>query len=95
MSAMMGEILAAKGGTMGDKGCPVILPTWRLYSRHWGSFTCRKSKTWHRWLYFPFKGRHAEDFFTLKNPTALAGFEPANLGPKGQHPTPRPPNGVS
>ena len=22
----------AKGGTMGEKGCPVILPTWRLYS---------------------------------------------------------------
>jgi len=19
---------------MGEKGCPVILPTWRLYSRH-------------------------------------------------------------
>jgi hypothetical protein len=30
----MREILAAKGGTMGEKGCPVILPTWRLYSRH-------------------------------------------------------------
>ena len=29
--------------------------------------------------------------FTLKNPTALAGFEPANLGTKGQHPTSRPP----
>jgi len=26
-----------------------------------------------------------------KNPTALAGFEPANLGTKGQHATPRPP----
>jgi hypothetical protein len=25
------------------------------------------------------KGRCAEDFFTLKNPTVLAGFEPANL----------------
>ena len=30
-------------------------------------------------------------FFALKNPTALAGFEPANLGTKGQHATPRPP----
>jgi len=28
------RIDAAKGGTMGEKGCPVILPTWRLYSRH-------------------------------------------------------------
>jgi len=29
-------------------------------------------------------------FFALKNPTASAGFEPANLGTKGQHATPRP-----
>ena len=28
--------------------------------------------------------------FALKNPTASAGFEPANLGTKGQHATPRP-----
>jgi hypothetical protein len=30
-------------------------------------------------------------FFALKNPTASAGFEPENLGTKGQHATPRPP----
>jgi len=30
-------------------------------------------------------------FFVLKNPTASAGFEPANLGTKGQHVTARPP----
>jgi hypothetical protein len=30
-------------------------------------------------------------FFALKNPTASAGFEPANLGTKGQRTTPRPP----
>ena len=30
-------------------------------------------------------------FFRPKNPTASAGFEPANLGTKGQHNTPRPP----
>jgi hypothetical protein len=36
-------------------------------------------------------GSRAEDFFALKNPTASAGFEPANLGTKGQHATPRPP----
>ena len=29
-------------------------------------------------------------FFALKNPTTLAGFEPANLGTKGQHATSRP-----
>jgi hypothetical protein len=27
----------------------------------------------------------------LKNPTASAGFEPANLGTEGQHANPRPP----
>jgi hypothetical protein len=30
-------------------------------------------------------------FFCPKNPTAMAGFEPANLGTKGQHATSRPP----
>ena len=33
----------------------------------------------------------AEDFFALKNPTPSVGFEPANLGTKGQHATTRPP----
>ena len=47
--------------------------------------------TWDRRLYFPSEGRRAENFFVLKNPTASAGFEPANLGTKGQHATPRPP----
>ena len=37
----------------------------------------------------------AEDFFALNNPTASAGFEPANLGTKGQHATPRPPKPLS
>ena len=30
-------------------------------------------------------------FIALKNPTASAGFEPANLGTKGQHAISRPP----
>jgi hypothetical protein len=30
-------------------------------------------------------------FFTFKNPMAWAGFEPVNLGNKGQHATPLPP----
>ena len=56
-----------------------------------GSFTYRKSTTWDEWFYFPSEGRRAEDFFALKNPTASAGFEPANFGTKGQHATSRPP----
>jgi hypothetical protein len=31
-----------------------------------GSFTCHKSVTWDRRLYFPSEGRHAVDFFTQK-----------------------------
>jgi hypothetical protein len=30
------------------------------------------------------EGRRAEEFFAAKNPTASAGFEPANLGTRGQ-----------
>ena len=37
------------------------------------------------------KGGLLRIFFALKNPTASAGFEPANLGTKGQHATSRPP----
>ena len=51
--------------------------------------------TWDRWLYFSSEGRRAEDFFTLKNPMASVAFEPANLGTKGQHATPRPPKPLS
>jgi hypothetical protein len=42
----------------------------------------------------PSEGRHAEDFFALKIPTASAGFEPANLGNKGQHVTSRTPKPI-
>ena len=79
--------LAAEGGTLrGREMFRQILSRIRL-----PSFTCRKSATWDRRLYFPSEGRRAEDFFALKNPTALAWFEPANLGTKGQHAISRPP----
>jgi hypothetical protein len=51
--------------------------------------------TWDRRLYFPSEGRRAEDFFALKNPTAPVGFEPTNLGTKGQHVTSRPPKPIT
>jgi hypothetical protein len=37
----------------------------------------------------------AEDIFRSKNPTALTGCEPENLGTKGQHATSRPPKLLS
>jgi hypothetical protein len=53
---------------------------WRVPRHLKGSFTYRKSARWDRRLYFP-----SEFFFALKNPTVLAGFEPAILGTRGQH----------
>jgi hypothetical protein len=47
---------------------PVILPEIATSTSIQGSFTCRKSVTWDPRLYFPSEGRHAEDFFALKNP---------------------------
>jgi hypothetical protein len=38
-----------------------------------------------RFFYFLSGGRHAEDFYVRKNPTASIGFETANLGARGQH----------
>jgi hypothetical protein len=88
------EILAAKvGNTWGEKCAgkfSLKMPDFHVTFR--GSFTCRKTTTWDPQLYFPYEGRRAEDcFVALKNPTASAGFEPANLGTKGQHATSRPP----
>ena len=86
------EILAAESGTTWARNGRWILPeNARLPRNIQGSFTCRKSMTWDWRLYFPSEGRFAEDFFALKNPTVSAGFEPANLGTKGQHATSRPP----
>ena len=81
-----------KGGTTWARNGQWILPeNARLPRNIQGSFTCRKSMTWDKRLYFPPEGRRAEDFFALKDPTASSGFEPANLGTKGQHATSRPP----
>jgi hypothetical protein len=63
---------------------PRILPKVATSTSLLGSFTCRKVTTWDRRLYFTSEGRRAEDFFRPKNPTASAGFEPANSGTKGR-----------
>ena len=39
----------------------------------------------------PLRRKACWGFFNPKNPTASAGFEPTNLGTKGQHATSRPP----
>jgi len=39
----------------------------------------------------PLRRKACCGFYRPKNPTASAGFEPVNLGTKGQHATPKPP----
>ena len=82
------ETLVVKVRTTWARNGRWILPeNARLPRNIQGSFTCHKSTTWDKWLYFPYEGRRAEDFFALKNPTASSGFEPSNLCTKGQHAT--------
>ena len=80
------ETLVVKGGTTWARnGRWILSENARLPRNIQGSFTCRKSTTWDKRLYFPSEGRRSEDFFALKNPTASVGFETANFGTKGQH----------
>ena len=90
------ETLVLKGGTTWARNGQCILPeNARLPRNIQGYFTCFKYVTWDKSFYFPSEGRRAEDVFALKNQTASAGFEPANLGTKGQHATSRPPKPLS
>ena len=74
------ETLVVKGGTTWARKGRWILPeNARLPRNIQGSFACRKSTTWDKRLYFYFRRK------------ACWGFEPANLGIKGQHATCRPP----
>ena len=58
------EIPAAKGGTTWARnGRWILTENARLPRNIQGSFTCRKSTTWDRRLYFPSEGRRADDFF--------------------------------
>jgi hypothetical protein len=72
---------AAEGGTVGEK-CPVLLPKCRFTRYIYWSFTCRKTTTWDRRLYFPSEGRRAEEFFTLKIRRLRQGVNPRTWVPK-------------
>ena len=67
------ETLVVKGGTTWARNGLWILPeNARLPRNIQGSFTCHKSTTWDKRLYFPPEGRHAEDFFRPEKSTASA-----------------------
>jgi hypothetical protein len=59
-----------------------------------GSFTWRKARHGTYGFTSPPKEGLLR-IFRPKNPTASAGFEPANLGTKGQHATSRPPKPIT
>jgi hypothetical protein len=75
---------AAEGGTMGE----IILSKVATSTSLLGSFTCRKAR---HGTQIPLRRKACWGLFRPKKPTASAGFEPANLGTKGQHATSRPP----
>jgi hypothetical protein len=56
-----------------------------------GSFTCRKSVTWDRRLYFPSEGRHAVDFWAWEIRWLRPGSNPRCWVPEARILTTRPP----
>ena len=77
------EILEAKGVTTWARNGRWILPeNARLPCNIQGSFTCRKSTTLDRGLYFPSEGRRAEDFLPWKIQRLRSGLNPRTSVPK-------------
>jgi hypothetical protein len=90
------EILVAKGGTLLGENLSGNFAESSEFHATLGIFYMPQIYDMGQTALLPLRrGSHAEDFFALKNPTASAGFEPANLGTKGQHATPRPPKPLS
>jgi hypothetical protein len=83
---------AAEVGTMGEKWPREFCRKWRLPRHFWVLLHAVKHDMGQTALLSPSPRRKAcWGFFRPKNPTASAGFEPGNLGTKGQHATSRPP----
>ena len=74
----------------GREICPVILPKFRL-PRKFRDFYVPQIYDMGPTALLPLRSKACWGFFRPKNPTALARFEPANLGTKGQHATSIPP----
>ena len=86
-STTRGSPLAAKGGTMGEKWWPngaCDMHTGLLYMPQ----ICDMGPI----ILLPFRWKACWGFLSpCKNPMASAGFEPTNLGIRGQHATSAPP----
>ena len=75
--------------------CPVIFPKFRLLRKFMDLLHSANLRHGTDGFTSPPKEGVLRTFFRPKNPTASAGFEPANLGTKGQHATPRSPKPLS
>ena len=75
----------------GRERCPVILHKFRLPRTFRDLLHAANLRHGTDSFTSPLKEGVLRIFFRPKNPTASAGFQPANLGTKGQHTTPRPP----
>ena len=91
------ETLVVKGGTTGARNGRWILPeNARLPRNIQGSFlhAVNLRHGTNGFTSLPKEGV-LRIFFALKNPTASAGFEPANVCTRGQHANSRPPKPIS
>jgi hypothetical protein len=75
------------------RNCPVILPNSDFHV-NLGIFYMPQIYNMGPTALLPLRRKAYWGFFHPKNPTASVGFEPANLGTKGQHTTPRPPKPI-
>ena len=74
--------------------CPVILPKFRLPRKFRDLLHAANLRHGIDGFTSPPKEGVLRIVFRPKNSTVSAGFEPANLGTKGQHATPRPPKPI-
>ena len=78
------ETLVVKGGITWARNGRWILPENARLSRNiQGSFTCRKSTTWDKRLYFASEGRRAEDFFRPEKSNGFGRVWTRELGYHG------------
>src|SRR5215470_14662329 len=78
----------------GRETCPVILPKFRLPRKFRDLLHAENLRYGTDGFNSPPKEGVVRIFFRPKYPTASAGFDPGNLGTKGQHATPRPPKPI-
>ena len=78
----------------GREICPVILSKFRLPLKFRDLLHAENLRHGTEGFTSPPKEGVLRSFFRPKYPTASAGFEPSNLGTKGQHSTPRPPKPI-